>query len=74
MKSKNILLVGVGTSVMVVSLKAAFDFGAKMGIATLLSKLSSEDLSEIIPEEKGGWYKDISKITHVIQERRKRNA
>ena len=74
MKGKNIILVGVGTSVIAISLKAAFNFGVKMGIATLLSGLSSKELSEIIPEEKGGWYKDILQITRIIQERRKRNA
>lgn len=70
MKGKNVILMTLGTVATAVSLKVAFDFGAKMGIATLLSHLSSEDLSEIIPEEKGGWYRDILKIAQCVKERR----
>jgi hypothetical protein len=67
MKGKNVILIILGTSTIAVSLKAAFDLGAKIGIATLLSDLSSEDLSEIMPEEKSGWYKDISSIHKCIK-------
>lgn len=68
MKRKNVILMMLGTSVMAVSLKAAFDLGAKIGIATLLSDLSSDDLSKIMSKEKGGWYKDISNIHKCIKE------
>lgn len=71
MKGKNIILVVAGASVVAGSLKVAFDFGAKMGIALLLSDLSSEDISKIVPEEKGGWCKDISKLTNIAKERKK---
>lgn len=54
MKGKNIILIGVGASAIAASLKMAFEFGAKMGIATVLSNLSPEDISAIIPKEKGG--------------------
>ena len=70
MKGKNIILLGVGVSAIAASLKMVFDFGAKMGIATVLSNLSSEDISEIVSKEKGGWYKDISKITEIVKERK----
>lgn len=42
MKGKNVILIILGTSTIAVSLKAAFDLGAKIGIATLLSDLSSK--------------------------------
>jgi hypothetical protein len=41
-----------------------------MGIATVLSNLSPEDISAIIPKEKGGWYKDISEIIEIVKERK----
>lgn len=72
MKGKNIILIGVGggASAIAASLKIAFDFGAKMGIAAVLSDLSLEDISEIVPKEKGGWYKDISEIIEIVKERK----
>lgn len=68
MKGKNFILIGSGITIAAMSLKAAFDFGAKMGISVILSELPEEDLSQILSIEKGRWYKDISKI---ITERRK---
>ncbi len=41
-----------------------------MGIAAVLSDLSLEDISEIVPKEKGGWYKDISEIIEIVKERK----
>lgn len=71
MKGKNIILIGGGgASAIAASLKMAFEFGAKMGIATVLSNLSPEDISAIIPKEKGGWYKDISEIIEIVKERK----
>ena len=48
MKGKNIILIGVGASAIAASLKIAFEFGAKMGMAVVLSNLSPEDISEIV--------------------------
>lgn len=70
MKTKNIIVIGAGASAIAASLKIAFDFGAKMGIANVLSDLSPEDISAIVPKEKGGWYKDISEIIKIVKERK----
>lgn len=69
MKGKNIILAGGSAVIGAIVLKTTFDFGAKMGIACVLSGLSSEDISKIIPQEKGGWERDISKLIEIKKRR-----
>lgn len=68
MKGKNIILVGAGAIIGALALKVSFDFGAKMGVSLILSELPSEDISKIVPKEKGGWNKDILRLLEIIKE------
>lgn len=72
MNSKIVGTVAIGTLIVGVS-KIAFDFGAKMGMAYLISEVGQDEASQKIMDQ-SKWGKDISKLCAIRDKRRKNNG
>lgn len=76
MNSKIVGTVAIGTLIVGVS-KIAFDFGAKMGMAYLISEVCQDEASQKIMDQikndQSKWGKNISNLCAIRDKRRKDN-